>query len=208
MKVKILNNAADMFLSLGFKSITMDDIARSLGVSKKTIYTHYNNKTELVEAVTNYLFDTICCGMNTIHERQQNPIAELFEIKKLVMQHLKDEKSSPQYQLQKYYPKIYSNLKKRQFEFMQDSIKDNLIRGINQKLYKTTINTDFVTRIYIHGIMGIKNKDIFPLNNYSMGTLMNYYLEYHLYGICTEKGIHELEKQLHSSQSTKRLQVQ
>lgn len=199
MRDKILHNASDMFLNLGFKSVTMDDIARTSGVSKKTIYAHFSNKTDLVEAVTNYLFDTVCCGIDLIHEQQQNPIIELFEIKKFVMLHLKDEKSSPQYQLQKYYPKIFVNLKQRQFEVMQESIKENLARGIEQDLYRATIEIDFIARIYFHGMVGIKDKDLFPLQNYSMSTLMNYYLEYHLRGICTEKGIQELENQLYNN---------
>ena len=136
MREKILHNATDMFLNLGFKSVTMDDIARTSGVSKKTIYAHFSNKTDLVEAVTNYLFDTICVGIDMIHEQEQNPIIELFEIKKFVMQHLKDEKSSPQYQLQKYYPKIYATLRQKQFEVMQESIKENLSRGIERDLYR------------------------------------------------------------------------
>jgi len=199
MRDKILHNATDMFLSLGFKSVTMDDIARTSGVSKKTIYAHFSNKTDLVEAVTSYLFDTVCCGIDLIHEQQQNPIIELFEIKKFVMQHLKDEKSSPQYQLQKYYPKIFINLKQKQFEVMQESIKENLARGIEQRLYRDSIDIDFIARIYFHGMIGIKDKDLFPLQNYSMSTLMNYYLEYHLRGICTEKGIQELENQLYNN---------
>ena len=196
MKEKILHNATEMFLSLGFKSVTMDDIAKNLGVSKKTIYTHFNNKTELVEAVTSNLFDIISCGIDMIHEQQEDPIKELFEIKKFVMQHLKDEKSSPQYQLQKYYPKIYGILKKKQFEVMQECIKENLQRGLEKKVYRDNLDIDFIARIYFQGMVGIKDKDIFPLQDYSMSTLMNYYLEYHLRGICTEKGIKELEKQL------------
>jgi AcrR family transcriptional regulator len=199
MREKILHNATDMFLNLGFKSVTMDDIARTSGVSKKTIYAHFSNKTDLVEAVTDYLFDSVCVGIDLIHEQQKNPIVELFEIKKFVMQHLKDEKSSPQYQLQKYYPKIYADLRKKQFEVMQESIKDNLSRGIDMQLYRASLESDFIARIYFHGMVGIKDKDLFPLNNYSMNTLMNYYLEYHLRGICTEKGIEELENQLYNN---------
>ncbi|MEQ6123782.1 TetR/AcrR family transcriptional regulator [Pseudotenacibaculum sp. MALMAid0570] len=198
MREKILHNAAEMFLNLGFKSVTMDDIASSSGVSKKTIYIHFSNKTELIEAVTSYLFDTICCGIDMIHEQEQNPIIELFEIKKFVLHHLKDEKSSPQYQLQKYYPKIYLTLKQKQFEVMQESIKENLGRGIEQKLYRENIDLDFIARIYFNGMVGIKDKDLFPLQEYSMNTLMNYYLEYHLRGICTQKGIQELENQLYN----------
>ena len=112
------------------------------------------------------------------------------------MEHLKDEKSSPQYQLQKYYPKIFKNLKIKQFEVMQGLIKENLMKGIKQNLYRKTIDIDFIGRIYFQGMTGIKNKDLFPLNNYSMLTLTNYHLEYHLRGICTSKGLEELNKQL------------
>lgn len=198
MREKILLNAAEMFLNLGFKSVTMDDIAKTSGVSKKTIYAHFSNKTELVEAVTNYLFDVICDGIDLIHEKDQSPIAELFEIKKFVLDHLKDEKSSPQYQLQKYYPKIYATLRQKQFEEMQELIKENLAKGIDQGLYRDSVDVDFIARIYFHGMIGIKDKDLFPLQNYSMNTLMNYYLEYHLRGICTQKGIQELENQLYN----------
>lgn len=196
MKQKIVHNAAEMFLNFGFKTVTMNDIAVNVGISKKTIYAHFNNKLELVEDVTIYVFDLIRKGIDLIHQQQQNPIIELFEIKKLVMKHLKDEKSSPQYQLQKYYPNIFKNLKKRQFELIQRLIKENLVKGIQQKLYRKLIHIDFTTRIYFHGIMGIKDKDLFPLLNYSMNTVTMYHLEYHLRAICSSKGIQELEKQL------------
>ncbi|CAI8417423.1 MAG: HTH-type transcriptional repressor KstR2 [Flavobacterium sp. SCGC AAA160-P02] len=196
MKEKILHIASEMFLIIGFKSVTMDDIAKKSGISKKTIYAHFNNKTALVGAVTDFLFETVRKGVDLIHKQEQNPIVELFEIKRFVMKHLKDEKSSPQYQLQKYYPKIYSSLKHKQFDVMQELIKENLEKGIHQKLYRPTVDIDFIARIYFHGVVGIKDKDLFPLQNYSMKTLMTYYLEYHLRGICTKKGIQELENQL------------
>ncbi len=196
MKKKILHNATEMFLNIGFKSVTMDDIAANSGISKKTIYAHFANKIQLVEAVTLHIFDIISKGIDIIHEQQQNPIIELFEMKRFVMKHLKDEKSSPQYQLQKYYPKIFKNLKHKQFELMQELFKENLTKGIEQKLYRDDIDIDFTARIYFNGMLGIKNKDLFPLVNYSMNTLTSYHLEYHLRGICSQKGIKELEKQL------------
>ena len=196
MKKKILHNATELFLNIGFKSVTMDDIAANSGISKKTIYAHFANKIQLVEAATLHIFDIISKGIDIIHEQQQNPIIELFEIKRFVMKHLKDEKSSPQYQLQKYYPKIFKNLKQKQFELMQELFKENLTKGIEQKLYRNDIDIDFTARIYFNGMLGIKNKDLFPLVNYSMNTLTSYHLEYHLRGICSQKGIIELEKQL------------
>ena len=196
MKQKILEKSKELFLNLGFKSVTMDDIATNSGISKKTIYAHFANKIQLVEAATLHIFDVISKGIDIIHEQQQNPIIELFEIKRFVMKHLKDEKSSPQYQLQKYYPKIFKNLKHKQFELMQELFKENLTKGIEQKLYRKDIDIDFTARIYFNGMLGIKNKDLFPLVNYSMNTLTSYHLEYHLRGICSQKGIIELEKQL------------
>jgi AcrR family transcriptional regulator len=178
----------------------MDEIAGALGVSKKTIYKYFKNKTELVNAVSNHTFNIISSGIDDICALKENPIDELFNIKQFVMYHLKDEKSSPQYQLQKYYPKIYMSLKQKQFNVMHDCVKENLTYGIELGVYRENIDVEFISRIYFTGIIGIKDKDQFPLNNYSMKTLMNYYYEYHLRGICTEKGIKKLEKQLKKNQ--------
>ena len=196
MRDKILEKSNELFLNLGFKSVTMDEIASALGVSKKTIYKYYKNKTELVNGVTHAMFNTICCGINGICALELNPIEELFSIKRLVMENLKDEKSSPQYQLQKYYPKIYASLKQKQFHVMQDCVINNLKKGIESDLYRKDIDLQFISRIYFNGMIGIKDKTLFPLENYSMNSLMTNYLEYHLRGICTTLGVKQLENQL------------
>jgi len=185
MREKIIHKSADMFLTLGFKSVTMDDIANALGISKKTIYQHFDNKTKLVETTTMYLFDMISHGIDCICALEKNPIEELYDIKRFVMEHLKDEKSSPQYQLQKYYPKIYSTLKQKQFEVMHECVKENLNRGIMQGLFRDTIDVEFIVRIYFNSMLAIKDKDLFPLKIFSMNMLMENYLEYHLRGICS-----------------------
>lgn len=194
MKNKILTNAAELFLNYGFKSITMDDISNHLGISKKTIYQHYENKTKLVEAVSMHVFENVSCGIGEICSLKKNPIEEIFDIKQFVMEHLKDEKSSPQYQLQKYYPKIFSTLKKKQFEIMQKCVVENLNRGIALGLYRKTLDINFISRIYFHCMTILKDNELFPLNHFSMNTLMDNYLEYHLRGICTEKGLLTLNK--------------
>lgn len=196
MRDKIIDKACELFLNLGFKSVTMDEIASALGVSKKTIYKFFSNKTDLVDAVTSNMFDKISCGIDGVCDIGLNPIDEIFAIKKLVMEHLKDEKSSPLYQLQKYYPKLFVSLQQKQFQVMQKCVVENLKKGVQEGLYRENIDAEFISRIYFIGITGIKNKDMFPLNNYSMKTLMNHYLEYHLRGICSPKGVIHLEKQL------------
>jgi len=201
MRDKILKNAADLFLNYGFKSITMDDISNHLGISKKTIYQHFDNKTSLVEAVTLHVFENISCGIEDIFSLKKNPIEEIYSIKQFVLENLKDEKSSPQYQLQKYYPKIYSTLKKKQFEVMQECVKDNLTRGIELGLYRHNINIEFISRIYFNSMLVLKDKDLFPLSHFSVITLMDNYLEYHIRGISTPKGLETLNKFITSYQS-------
>jgi hypothetical protein len=201
MRDKILVGASDLFLTYGFKSVTMDDIANKLGISKKTIYLHFDNKTKLVEATTMYLFDSISCGIDHICQLKKNPIEEIYNIKQFISEHLKDEKSSPQYQLQKYYPKISNSLKSKQFKVMQSCVIDNLRRGIALGLYRACINVEVISRFYFTISVAIKDKDIFPENQFSMNMLLNNYLEYHLRGICTSKGLETLTKFITSNQS-------
>ncbi len=201
MRDKIIHTSADMFLTLGFKSVTMDDIANALGISKKTIYQHFDNKTKLVETTTMHVFDMISHGIDCICALEKNPIEELYDIKHFVMDHLKDEKSSPQYQLKKYYPKIYATLKQKQFEVMHDCVKENLNRGIKQGLFRDSINVEFIARIYFNSVLAIKDTDLFPLKIFSMNMLLENYLEYHLRGISTEKGIDSLNTIITKTQS-------
>ncbi len=188
MKEKIVEKANDMFLNLGVKSVTMDDLASEMGISKKTIYTHFQNKTKLVEATTDHLFCTICEGIDAILEEQNDPIEELYAIKAFVMQHLKNEKTAPLHQLQKYYPKIHKLLKAKQFDVFQECVVDNLKRGIEQGVFRENIDIEFISRIYFIGTNGIKDKEIFPDKMFPVAKLMDDYLEYHILGITTEKG--------------------
>lgn len=201
MREKITHTAAEMFLTLGFKSVTMDDIANELGISKKTIYVHFKNKTKLVEAVTFEVLESICEGIDGICNTSINPIEELYDIKMFVMQHLKDEKTSPQFQLKKYYPQIYDVLKFKQFEKMQDCVKTSLQKGIDTELFRSNIDVDFISRMYFNGMTGIKDERLFPVDMFSMNYLMESYLEYHLRAIVTKKGIQILNKFITSNQS-------
>ncbi|MCH4553954.1 MULTISPECIES: TetR/AcrR family transcriptional regulator [Aestuariibaculum] len=201
MKDDILKTAAELFLNYGFKSVTMDELANALGMSKKTLYQYFENKNDLVEATTLYMYHTIQTGINEIILQDKSPIEELYEIKRFVMKHLKDEKSSPQFQLQKYYPKIYADLMKKQSCVMGECVISNLDRGVQMGLYRDTINKEFISKIYFNSMMSLKDKELFPLNNFSMHTLMNNYLEYHLRGICTPKGLEHLTEYLNNNQS-------
>lgn len=199
MQEQIIEKATEMYLTLGFKSVTMDDIANEMGISKKTIYQHFANKNDLVEAVTMQMFDTISCGIDSICLEDKNPIVEIFEIKNFVMQNLKEEKASPIYQLQKYFPKTFKCLRNKQFDKMEDCVLKNLKKGIKLELYRSNLNLDFVSRIYYSGIHSTKDKEIFPDSMFNAVELEEMYLDYHLRGIVTEKGLKVLEKITHKS---------
>jgi len=198
---QIIHKSTERVLTLGFKSVTMDDIANELGMSKKTIYVHFKNKTKLVEAVTFNLFERISTGIDSICEKSNNPIEELYDIKMFVMHHLKNEKASPQHQLKKYYPNIYEVLRIKQFDKMQESVGESLQKGVDTEVFRSNIDVDFISRMYFNGMIGIKDESIFPKKKFSQDYLMESYLEYHLRAIVTEKGLTILNNFITQNQS-------
>lgn len=198
MNQKIIETATEMFLTHGFKSVTMDEIASKMGISKKTIYHHFGNKNDLVEATTLRLFETISSGIDKIMLLDNNPIEELFVIKDFVMKHLKDESISPIYQLQKFYPNIHKTLMIRQFEKMDYCVIDNLNKGMQQGLFRNNLNLELIGRFYFAGMTSIKDAELFNPDEFSSKLVQDTYLEYHLRAICTQKGIEKLEQLLNN----------
>jgi len=193
MKDKILQKSADMFLNLGFKSVTMDDIAANLGMSKKTIYSHFSSKKKLVEASTFFVLEKVNETICSIIDAKYDPIEETFTIKSMINNLLKNEKSSPSYQLQKYYPKIFKQVNDQQFEVLKSCIVENLKRGIVDGYYREDIDIDLITRFYFSGNINLTNQDLFPMDQYEMSSLKDTYLDYHIRAIATEKGLRTLK---------------
>jgi AcrR family transcriptional regulator len=200
MKEEILDTATELFLNLGFKSVTMDDLAEQMGISKKTIYTHFKNKTDLVEQCTMSLFQKISHGIDCICEKGKNPIEELYEVKRFALTNLKDEKTSPHYQLKKYYPQISRTLQAKQYEVVKECLRSNIQRGVDLGLYRENLNADLIARIYFAGMISLKDDRLFPRHAFPMVPLMNEHLEYHLRGIVTPEGRTILNTIINSNQ--------
>jgi len=192
LKDLIIEKSRELFLTIGFKSVTMDHIAQDMGISKKTIYNYFKNKMELVNSVTNNLFVSITQGVNQIKKDSQDPISELYDIKLFLIKFLKGEKTSPLYQLQKYYPLIHKEIQQKQFEFMTKSTVESLKNGVKLGLFRKGININFISILYFNGMMGIRNKSMFSADKFEENFLMESYIEYHLRGIVTEKGLKKL----------------
>ena len=193
MKKKIVGQSIQLFLQYGYKSVTMDDIAKHMGVSKKTIYVHFPKKDGLVEqSAVNHL-DGIIKKINVISKQSKDPIIELYQIKKEILNHLSSEKNSPQYQLQKYYPSLYSKLKEKEFSALSGLFSNSILEGIQTGIFRKDIDIDFVVRIFFNGISGITNIKLFPIEIYKIEDLLLNFSEYHLRALCTHKGIIKLE---------------
>ncbi len=196
MEVKILNTASDLFLSLGFKSVTMDDLANEMGISKKTIYKYFSNKEDLVDATTTFVHAQISETICEITTQGLNAISENFAIKIAFKDIFKKAKTSPMFQLKKYYPKTYKKLIDNEFEIFKECIVSNLEKGMNEGLYKKDLKKDIVLRFYFMLVFGLHDNDIFNLEDYDLNELDINALEYHTRAIATNKGILELEKEL------------
>ncbi len=183
-----------MFLNIGVKSVTMDEIAAALGISKKTIYAHFPTKGKLIEATALYVFEEIHRGVNEIREQDNDPLRELYLIKEFAAAHLHDEKSSPQYQLHKYYPKIAETIKFKQKKMLEEITTENLQKGIDRGCYRKDLDVEFISRIYFIGIFGIRDRDVFSDSGLSTYELTNMHLEYHLRAIVTKDGLEKLEE--------------
>ncbi len=193
MRDKIIEKAGNLFLNLGFKSVTMDDIANELGISKKTLYKYFNNKHSLVEQTAFSMHDSCFCSIETIAQKGFNAIKENFENKRMFSEMFKNSSSSPIYQLKKYYPKVYKNMKKEEIVLFSDCFKQNLEKGIKQGLYRNDFDVELYIQFYFSLVFSIHENTV---ENFKIPKLEQEALVYHTRAIATLKGLIELENQL------------
>ena len=193
MKDKIISKASDMFLKLGFKSITMDDIAGEMCISKKTIYKYFCNKEILIEESTAAIHKEIHEIIDTIIKQNHNAIEENFEIRKMFKEMFKSSDTSPIYQLKKHYPEIYEKVMLREINECNSVFEQNIKKGIQQGLYRENINIDNYIQFYYQLVFNIKANIVSEKEGQKIELEI---LEYHTRAMATPKGLLELEKNL------------
>ncbi|MFE3867574.1 TetR/AcrR family transcriptional regulator [Flavobacterium sp. LS2P90] len=193
MKEKIISKASDMFLKLGFKSITMDDIAGEMCISKKTIYKYFCNKEILIEESTAAIHKEIHEIIDTIIKQNHNAIEENFEIRKMFKEMFKSSDTSPIYQLKKHYPEIYEKVMLREINECNSAFEQNIKKGIQQGLYRENINIDSYIQFYYQLVFSIKANIVSEKESQKIELEI---LEYHTRAMATPKGLIELEKHL------------
>ena len=193
MKEKIISKASDMFLKLGFKSVTMDDIAGEMCISKKTIYKYFSNKELLIEETTTIVHKEIHEIINTIISKDYNAIEENFEIRKMFKEMFQSSDDSPIYQLKKHYPEIYQLVIEREINECNTTFEQNIIKGIQQGYYRKNINIKNYVQFYYNLVFSIKEN----ISSEKHGQQIELeVLEYHTRAMATPIGVIELEKQL------------
>lgn len=193
MKDKIISKATELFLKLGFKSVTMDDIASEMCISKKTIYKFFCNKELLIEESTEMVHKTIHESIDTIAAKNYNAIEENFEIKKMFKEMFKSGEASPAHQLKKHYPEIYDKVMSREINECNTVFKQNIEKGIQQGLYRENLDIDIYVGFYYTLIFSIHGNTSSEKESQKLELQA---LEYHTRAMATPSGIIELEKQL------------
>jgi AcrR family transcriptional regulator len=193
MKEKIINRAKEMFLKLGFKSITMDDIACDMCISKKTIYKYFSNKELLIEESTQLVHQEVRETIDKIVAKNFNAIEENFQIRRMFKEMFKYSETSPVYQLKRHYPEVYQKVVGYQIEICEGCFRDNILKGISEGLYRENIDVENYVKFYYTLIFSISENTALEKE---ANNLEHKALEYHIRAMATSAGIIELEKQL------------
>ncbi len=184
----ITEKVCQLFQTYGIKSITMDDIARELGFSKKTLYQYFNDKSDLVKAVVEMEFSKKDAEIEEAMKNQSNAIEAVFGYYRIQMGMLKDHKPSFMFDLRKYYKAVFEELRKRKHEKIIKTMLDNIKRGKKEGLYRNRINEDFISRLHLVRIECIMDSGIFSMEDILSADFFTEFFKYHMYGIVSGKG--------------------
>lgn len=201
-KERILVKANELFNRYGIRSVSMDDIAAQLGMSKKTLYQYYTDKDELVHAV----FDiTLITNKNNCLEctkNGENAIHEVFLSFDIMEEMLKTMNPSVLFDMQKYHPSAYKKFEDFKNAFLYKIIKGNLERGVKEQLYREDIDTDILTRYRLYSVLLSFNPEVFPSVKTNAVHIEQQLIECFIYGLATPKGYKLIEK--YKNQRTKK----
>jgi AcrR family transcriptional regulator len=193
-KKNILKRCEPLFLRYGIKSVTMDDIARELGISKKTLYQHFDTKNNIIEQMVVEHFEAEQVLMATILSSATDAIDEILSIAQHVALELAQLTSTFVYDLQKYHRETWLILEKTSNEHIYGVIKSNMERGIREGFYRADIDVDIIAKLYVAKSLCILDDHLFPPKRYSKTALYKQFITYHLHGILAPKGLERLEK--------------
>lgn len=191
IKDRIQEKATELFMRFGIRSVSMDDIATQLGISKKTIYQSYADKDELVDAVmeANIYQTQKDCGLCS--EQSANAVEEIFMTMEMIQEQFRHMNPMIVYDLQKFHLRAYQKLTNHKNEFLLSIIRNNIEKGIQEGLYRKDLNADILSKFRLESMMIAFNMDIFPPSKYNLADVTQIIIEHFLFGLATIEG-HQL----------------
>ncbi len=198
IKNNILQKVTALFFKYGIKSVTMDDIARELGMSKKTLYQFFENKNDLITQMFQHEEQCDIEMTKVILANADNALDELMGFAKHGIDEFAKIMSSPTivYDLQKYYRDIWDTFAAGINNRVYDGTKVNLERGKKEGLYRMDIDSEIVARFYVSQLMSMIDEDSFSSKKFDKVKLFTQYLIYHIHGIATPNGIALFEQKM------------
>jgi TetR/AcrR family transcriptional regulator, cholesterol catabolism regulator len=196
IQIKLFKRVEELFFRLGIRNLTMDDVARELGMSKKTLYLHVENKEDLVRKVFLMGIEAEKMEQQNIHEKSTDAIHEMLGIAHYVMAQVQQVKPSLLFDLQRYYPESWELMHDFQTKTVKIWIKANVERGINEGFYRADLNAEIVASLYVSASGNMCNERFFPLGQIAFRDLIRHFMLYHLRGVLSENGHRVLEKRL------------
>lgn len=190
---RILKAAQELFFSYGIRSITMDDIARHLSISKKTIYQFFDDKDQIVHTLTQWDLEENKIMMKQIALHSKDAVDEILQAMECMSMQLAKFHPSLIYDLQKYHPHSWNEFKKFTEEYSMVAVMLNLKKGIRSGLYRSDINIPVLARLRIEQISLGMNPHVYPPPRFDLKKVEIELLKHFLYGILTLKGLKVLK---------------
>jgi TetR/AcrR family transcriptional regulator, cholesterol catabolism regulator len=188
IKERIVKGAQELFFRYGIKSITMDDVAKHLAISKKTIYQFLNDKHELVSMVTKVHLEEQERIIIEIADRAIDPIDEVLKLSEHLRQLFQNINSSLLFEVQKYHPKAWQIFLNHREFCIHNSLAKNLKSGIEKGLYRKEIDVEIMSKLRMEEILMGFNPFIFPQQKFNLQNVQIQLIDHFLHGICTLKG--------------------
>jgi TetR/AcrR family transcriptional regulator, cholesterol catabolism regulator len=187
-KEKLLKGAEDLFMRYGLRSVSMDDIARHLGISKKTIYQHFEDKDDVVASVAKAHITRQQVQFDQIANNSKNAIEEMVKLSACLKENMKNINPSLLFDMQKYHQKAWNEWLNFKQKVIRHSIVRSLKQGIEQGYFRSEINVDIVANMRLETVQMAFDHTVFPRDKYSLPEVQSQMFDHFVNGIFTDKG--------------------
>jgi AcrR family transcriptional regulator len=188
VKKKILKAAETLFMKYGVRSISMDDIARHLSVSKKTLYQHFADKEDIVTLTCQTHIEEMSREFEEIRHNAKNAIDELAKISICLKQSSEEMNPSLLFDLQKYHPKAWSVWLNHKNNFIRETVIRNLKQGIEEGYFRSEIDKEVIAAMRLEMVQLPFDDRVFPPSQFKLTEVQMQIFDHFVYGIATEKG--------------------